>query len=184
MQPAANRFMAAMVFIMSRPFILGVAPQIIHSGMWLAHWAQKRLPSLNPSLWQIGEPHIRKLTSATNEANDTIGFLEVVTGFVLIFELVTPYRNLIVLFLHWQMLRMRYMLQVLNPYGTKETITAFTNLRLRLDKIFLHSSWCPGFIGRFYSWLVEKLSSMVDPETQKAQQDSMKSMMPSKCTIM
>jgi len=181
----ANRFFSAGVFHLARPFVLGAAPQVVQSAMWLAHWAKRRLPALQPALWSMGEQKIVYLTSHSLQATELIGTFEVITGVMLVIELLTPNRNMIVLFLHWQLLRMRYMLQVLNPhpYATKETITAFASVRQRLDVLFF-GAYCPAVVGRLYTKVVGFMASFVDPHAQKAQEEKMSSMLPKRCTVM
>lgn len=185
----ANRFFGAGVCHLSRPFILGAAPQVIQSGMWVAFWLKQRLPSLAPGLWSNVEPRILLVTSNHLAAIEFVGTLEVITGFSLLIEVFLPIRNIMVLFMQWQLLRMRYMLQLLDERSTKETIKAFANVRARTDTIFL-GTYCPSLIGRLYTKIVGYMGSLVDPHTQKAQEDKMTGMMPDmssirkKCTVM
>lgn len=98
---------------------------------------------------------------------------EVLTGFMLILELLLPSRNFLVCIMYWQFMRARYMTETQKPYSNKVLVKAFGAMRQQLDGVFLHAR-CPGFVQRAYGKMQAFFTRMVDP-VQASEQ---------KCSIM
>lgn len=105
--------------------------------------------------------------------------LEIGMGLFLILELFTPWRNMFGLFLFWQYLQMRYMLD-----NNGEVKSKFK----KLDELFLNLTShpkCPGVVGQAYSMLREYMGravAMPDPQQQQQQQGGGGGM--SRCSVM
>lgn len=93
--------------------------------------------------------------------------LEIAMGLFLVLELFTPWRNTFGLFLFWQYLQMRYMLDKSGEVKNKFK---------KLDEFFLNltsHSKCPGVVGQAYSMLrgyMGRAVAMPDPQQQQQQQ--------------
>lgn len=100
--------------------------------------------------------------------------VEVMLGVMLIVELVTPNRNLLLLVIFWQFLRLRYM-------ASEHTKIAFRSLDMRLSYWFFHAN-APPFLGNVYSKLRAWMGGMVQMP-QQGQQPQGGGLL-SRCSIM
>jgi hypothetical protein len=161
--------MLACVLLGARPILVGVLPSAMRSTLTLCQWLHKNA-NLVPSFLRA---HIAKVVSAEHQLKTWCGSLEMVTGFLFIFQVFTGYQSILTVFLYWQTLRMRYML---SPYLR----TAFSALRTTTDRLMLGpGTYAPAIVGRLYSKLVSLLSNLVDPAVQAQAEQSA-----SRCSIM
>jgi len=161
---------AALLTLMSRRFFLGVAGHAMRSSLFLATGIQDLIQRGPRILSPLNTPffmgNLRKLIDLRTKIYELIACMEVITGFMLLIEMLTPARNLFLLFAWWQYLRTRYVLS----YDTKN---AFGQIRMTLDQWLLHSTWCPSIIGSIYTKIKSFCIQAASPEAHQ-----------SRCTIM
>ena len=107
-------------------------------------------------------------------------------GVYLFFELLLPSRNMILLYLWWQYLMMRYLMDQTN--GMK---TAFDTLDSQASLLCSHRM-CPALVGKVYGWIKAFMIKQVEQNKSQAEaraqgtgggfMDSVKSAA-GKCTI-
>jgi len=156
----------AALFLTSRPFFLCNLPQAIRSVQAISNFFLTVMPST-----PLGKVATRVLRQ------DLDGFcasIEVLTGFLLLVELLFPTRNFLICLMYWQFMRARYMTEMQKPYSTKFIVKAFGTVKEQLDGVFLQSRYVPGVVGRVYAKVQSTLANMVDP-VQASQ---------SKCSVM
>lgn len=88
--------------------------------------------------------------------------MEIYQGIFLIIELVLPTRNILMLYIWWQFLQMRYML---DPSG--QTKRSFYDLDLQIMTIVNHS-YCPAIVAKGYGLLKSFLAKQVQMPTAES----------------
>jgi len=162
--------LAALLCIMSRPIFLGVAGQVLRASLFLAKGMQDMIRTGPRIFFPLKQPFImdslRKLTNMRYQIYGWVASMEIIIGFMLIIEIPTPGRNLLLMFAWWQYLRTRY---VLSDFAK----SAFAEIRRKLDEWLINSSWCPGIIGQIYTKIKSFCHSQASAEAAK-----------SKCSVM
>ena len=149
-------------------------------------------PLLARFLPSAASENVALLFNASNEQNfktvlrQNAALAEVSQGIFLIFELLLPTRNMILVFLWWQYLRLRY-------YTDKsgDLKEAFRSLDQKILGVISHRL-CPKLIFRLYDMLRKFLADKVKPpqphtgtpSTMTSTFTSMLSGLKSKCSIM
>lgn len=169
----AHYLIGAFLLLISAPNIMANLPQACRSALFIATSVQLFLPTMIPMLWGVAGPMITRFVSKRAEVYSFCSSMEVMTVFVLMFELLTPARNFMLVLMYWQYLRLRYMLS----FGTKQ---AFASVNSQLNLWLCESSWCPKAVGSLYTKLATYIHSYVDPH----QNQSSASSLASKCEIM
>jgi len=150
-------------FFSSRPVFLALIPICVQALLFVTRSLPILINRYSPTLRVIVEQKVSPVTNRGAELMQTSAMFEVLQGFSLIAQLLTPYRNFLILFIYWQYLRMRYML-------SEDVKLAFSNVKARTD------SWAvlpfvPAVIRTVYYKLCDFMWNMVDP-AQQAQQSS------------
>lgn len=150
---------------MSRPFFLGIAGHAMRSALFLAKGMQDLIRAYPSVLGSLNQPivmtKLKQLTEMRYKVYDTIAFMEIIIGVMLIVELLTPARNILLLFAWWQFLRTRY---ILSSY----TKSAFVQITYKLDEWFLRSSWCPSIVGTVYTKIKSFCSRATSSDAQQS----------------
>eukprot|EP00463_Aulacantha_scolymantha_P002403 TRINITY_DN3104_c0_g1_i1.p1 TRINITY_DN3104_c0_g1~~TRINITY_DN3104_c0_g1_i1.p1 ORF type:complete len:238 (+),score=-9.73 TRINITY_DN3104_c0_g1_i1:63-776(+) len=161
----AHFILAAFLCMMSRPFFLGVAGHVMRSALFLATGMQDLVVRGPRILSPLNTPtimdNLKKITDMRYRIYDLVASMEIIIGFMLIVEMLTPGRNLFLLFAWWQYLRTRYVL-------SGNTKTAFAQVRYKLDEWLLHSSWCPSIVGSVYTKIKSFCARSASPEAQNS----------------
>lgn len=167
-----HSFATLLFWTISTPMIHGLAAAVLRAFFTVLVTASQRgvpLPSF-----------LAHMLPLQHEINAWVALAEVLTGFTLVLYLVTPNRNIMFLFIFWQYLRMRYML------NSPSVHSAFYRAGDVFNAVVTHR-FCPGVLKKAYDWLRAKAWTFVDPaEMQKqaeAAQNGTGGIM-SKCSIM
>ncbi len=167
--------MLALMLVASRPYLLGIMPLLINelvlNGDYFATQLKAALPQIRamPQAAAMG-PQIafleQQLNSAAgvrnikNEISKAGATCETMQGVFLIVELILPSRNLMLVYMWWQYLLMRYLM---DPTGHIKI--AFSNLDTNFMQLCSHQ-YCPALVGKGYS-LVKTF--MIDQVKSKQQ---------------
>merc|ERR1719273_1018509 len=103
--------------------------------------------------------NLRKFTMLRYQIYKLVSTMEIIIGFMLIVEMITPGRNIMMLFAWWQYLRVRYVLSHYAKY-------AFSRITRKLDGWLIHSSWCPGIVGTVYTKIKSFCARSASPESR------------------
>ncbi|MEW5301671.1 MAG: hypothetical protein WDW38_002688 [Sanguina aurantia] len=94
-------------FMPHRPISLAILPLMVVSLYHAANYAAAN-SGRSPTFQRVFAPVHRMLLSRQREAFHCSAYAEIALGFLLIFQLVTPMRNLTLIFFYWNLLKMRY----------------------------------------------------------------------------
>jgi len=108
---------------------------------------------------------------SVRQQTEFCALIEVLTMFIFVFQLFTPARQFLLLFLYGQFLRVRYMVSA-------ELRGAFTKTNMMISGI-MQKEWMPQIVRRIYEKAVAFIYSFVDPQVM-AQQAGQQS----RCNIM
>mmetsp|Transcript_286 Transcript_286/g.579 ORF Transcript_286/g.579 Transcript_286/m.579 type:complete len:377 (+) Transcript_286:12-1142(+) len=147
----------AFIFNFCYPFMIANIPQLLRSAMFIVRAWSIMLPRVSPTLWLKVSGTVNKVTGLQTQLSSFNSSFEVMVGFLLLFEMLTPARNLMLVMMYWQYIRFRYMLS----QGTKD---AFKSVRGWVDSKLVHSSWCPSAVGSAWTKIADYTFSFVDPE--------------------
>ncbi len=182
-----------------KAYVLGVAPLLLQEAMqtlWFfaefMHMAQPATAKNLAARWvgaavrYTGKPRYGTLTSGRDrwqllfQATEEYGVvLEIAMGLFLVAELLTPYRNLFGLFLYWQFLQMRYML---DRSGVVKA--HFTTLDDKLLALTTHPR-CPAVVAQLHQMVRGYMGRAVAiPDPAQQQQQGQGGGMLSRCSIM
>jgi len=157
----AHFILSALLCMMSRPFFLGIAGHGMRSALFIAKGMQDLIQRGPRMFAMLNQPliteNLNKLLNLRPKVYDLVASMEVIIGFMLVIEMLTPGRNIFMLFAWWQYLRTRYVL-------SNDTQNAFAQIRYKLDEWLLDSSWCPTIVGTVYSKIKSFLASSASPE--------------------
>lgn len=197
LDPAAQLFFFCLVFWVSEPHGLAMMPvfllEIVHYFAYLNSLMQvlglsdssvvkivtsKALVPLTALV--ISDPSFPALSTRAKWAKlytrvpQIAANIDVAIGFALLFEMLTPSRNFLLLVLYWQVLRVRYMI---SPHLQE----AFRSLHATI-LTFVNSPRCPAVIGIVYGKLYAFISKMGDAAAQ--QQAAGAGGLASRCNVM
>jgi hypothetical protein len=161
------------VFLVSFSLIL-LLPFFSRSLLFVCGGLKQLLPGKVPALWNLLRRPVEAVVERSALIFSTNALLEVLAGFVLIFNLLTPARNFMMLLGFWQYLRIRYMLSA-------DSKRAFQIVRVKLDG-WIANPMCPAIIRTAYAKILSMLEQYTDQEAMAAQAGQGGIM--SKCTIM
>ena len=155
--------MYGFIFLLSRPFFIALLPVLIVEGWWFAKTLSTKHPSIHVMLSKIITPLFKMMLSLPNESitldqmantiQPFIAQIELMVGLFLIFELFTPYRNIIILFVFWNWMKMRYQLnsytqdafrkfdRTISPYALK--IPIISNVYVVVKNFMIKQSAMP-----------------------------------------
>jgi len=172
MDETSHFLFVCVILFSSRPFFLALVPVASRAALFLSrgltYALSPRPASATPSpLAKLLLPLLERVTSRFSDIWQFNAQMEVWTGLLLIINLVSSERNLLLLFIYWQYLRMRHML---SPHSR----AAFTALGASIDQ------YCPGalkpIVGKVQAFLSNQVRVPRNAEEAKAMQPS--------CTIM
>ena len=170
--------MLALMLVASRPYLLGIMPLLINEVIVHAnHFAaqlKRALPqirampqaaSYGPQIafieQQLNSP--AGIRNITNEISKMGATCETMQGVFLIAELLLPSRNFMLVYMWWQYLLMRYLM---DPTGHIKI--AFSNLDNNFTQICSHQ-YCPAVVGRGYTLIKGFMIDQVKSKQQGAQ---------------
>ncbi|GAB5359604.1 hypothetical protein AAMO2058_000557800 [Amorphochlora amoebiformis] len=167
------------VLLISKPLILGVAPLIIRTLVFLPGLLTK-LPSLVSAPFAVISNYIKPKTLQLEELATNI---EIMFGFMLILLTVTGFGSVVTVLMYWQYLRMSYMI-ARHPYAASRpwalrVQSQWDKMSLKIDGVV--NSYVPASMRRYYFMAKGALSRMTDPQ-QQAQGGGVASMLGG-CTI-
>lgn len=151
-----------------------LVPFVVRSALFVAGGLKQLLPNRAPRLYGMVSKYLDLLVSKYSYLYSMNALLEVMAGFVLVLNLFTPARNLMLLFGYWQYLRIRFML-------SEESKRAWGQVRARVDG-WMAYTMVPAAVKGLYEKLKETMHQYTDQELM-AQQAAQPGLM-SKCTIM
>jgi len=165
MEEESHFIFAAFILLSAQPFFVGLIPYGLRAVLWSSRALKRLISTYIPA---VGGRVLPLLSKVTDNASHIVNFnasLEMMIGFVFIFQAITGSQSFLTVMIWWQYLRMRYMM---SPH----TKFSFFSLRVTLDKALLgEGTYCPRFIGSLYEKLKSFLTAMTDPS--QAQQRSM-----------
>jgi len=162
---------SSFILLSARPMLVALLPTACRSLIFSSRALSMVLPKFAPALHSRVDKYLKMVTERQNELGDWASQMEVLFFLVVLLQLIGPDRNLLLLFLWFQYLRVRYMIS-----GSCQR--AFMSVRMGADKIFLHPR-CPALVTNIYHKVVGVLSNLGD---QRRVQEA--SQVASKCTIM
>lgn len=196
---SAQTVMTVLLFLVNRPYLFGIFPIVLlelTDFLWflsgLLHMSpgaffdkvNRGVDKFGGAVFGIPNWGARSVTdrwtAAKNKASEWSAWIEVMFGMILVAELLLPRRNFVMLGLYWQMLRMKYMLNVATGRGY--TQAAFRTLDQRINVVTAKSR-CPPIVGVMYGKLKGYLATVVAPSRQPGTPGA-SSGLPTKCTIM
>jgi hypothetical protein len=193
--PAVMVLFVSVLLITNRPYVLALGSLFLYELQYVSsqlfEYARANLPAMGQQLNSMiarfapqmaGQDLNALLTPSTlNAFNSSLlrmaANLEVYQGLFLIFELFLPSRNFMFLFLWFQFLQMKYMID-----KSGNTRAAFADLDNRISWLVNHQS-CPKAVGSAYGTLKTMLAKQVQMPTGGETRPSLGGMF-SKCNIM
>jgi len=151
-----------------------LAPFLSRSVLFVSGGVKQLLPSKAPALYAYVAAPIEKVVSRYAEIYSMNALLEVLAGLMLVVQLLTPSRNLMLLFGYGQYLRIRAMLSA-------DSKRAWGMVRAKTDAWAGHAM-VPALVRTGYNKVVAMMEAATDQE-QMAQQAQQPGIM-SKCSIM
>eukprot|EP00474_Spongospora_subterranea_P010773 CRZ11231.1 hypothetical protein [Spongospora subterranea] len=131
------------------------------------------LPMYSPTLHAKASPFLNMVIIRKFALCNWLATVDLAIGFVFLFELLSSSRQLLVLMIFWQYLRIRYMF---SSAGRQ----AFQRLGATLDS-WLLSSRSPAIVQTAYRKVQSYAYSLVDPEQAKTRQSQYQN---SRCNVM
>jgi hypothetical protein len=195
MDPAVMVLFVAFLLVTNRPYFLGIGSLFLNEFQYVSaqffNYARDKLPAISGQLNGIIAKFAPQMAgqdlstlfqpSMLNTFNSQLmraaASMEVMQGVFLIVELLLPSRNFMFLFLWWQCLQMKYMMD-----RSGHTRTAFAELDSRISWVVNHNA-CPKAIGSVYGQVKTMLAKQVQPPSGDQPAPSLGSMF-SKCNIM
>ena len=144
MDEQAHFFFLSIVLINATPSFILLLPFVSRSLLFVCGGLKQILPKASPKAYALVSGPIEKVVSMYSYIFATNALLEVIAGFVVILQIVTPSRNLMLVLGLWQYLRIRYML-------SDDSKKAFNTVRVRLDGWVAH----PMVPGYGEEWICE-----------------------------
>ena len=170
----AHYLFLSVVLMNAQGSLLLVAPFLIRSALFVAGGLNQLLPSRSPRLYALAQGPLQRLIARYADLYRTNALLEVLAGFMMVFQLFTPARNLMMLFGFGQYLRIRAMLD-------SNAQAAWAQVRARTD-VWMSHPMVPVAVRGVYEKLKNIMHNMVDQEALQAAAQQPGIM--SKCTIM
>lgn len=170
--------MLAFMLVASRPYLLGVLPLVLNELMIHADYFAAQLKGALPQIRAMPQtasfgPQIafveQQLNSPagirniTNEISKMGATCETMQGVFLIVEILLPSRNFMLVYMWWQYLLMRYLM---DPTGHIKI--AFSNLDTNFSQICSHQ-YCPALVGKGYVLIKGFMLDQVKSKQQGAQ---------------
>ena len=167
-----------------RGYILALQPLLLTEGIGMLARASQSLSVLNTiSLWiagkaaayggntsYAGRTEVQKWGLIIDKCTELGARSEVYQGLYLIFELVMPTRNFVLILLWWQYLQLRYVLD--SPLPERGHIRASIH---KIDATITNltdSGYCPGILRSGYVAIRSYLASRSDPQKMAAEQQA------------
>jgi len=168
----------AVVLLNAPPSFLLLAPFALRSALFVAGGIKQLLPRRSPALWARISGPVEKLVARYSDLYALNATLEILAGFMALLQLLTPARNLMLLFGLGQYLRVRYMLSA-------DSKRAWSGVRQRTDGWASHRM-VPPLLRKGYDKVVSAMEFYSDQErmTQQQRQATGAGGLLSKCTIM
>lgn len=151
-----------------------LAPFLSRSVLFVSGGAKQLLPTKAPALYSLVSMPVEKVVSRYAEIYSMNAMLEVLAGFMLIFNLLTPARNIMLVFGYAQYLRIRFML-------SNDSKRAWSMVRAKTDGWIAHPM-VPAIVRTGYSKVQSAMEAATDQEQMAAQAQQPGIM--SKCSIM
>ncbi|CAK4652300.1 hypothetical protein LEN26_016802 [Aphanomyces euteiches] len=195
LDPATQSLLFSLLFWLSTPYAMALLPVFLSEFVQFSSFAGSLLLATGSSLgstieakvfdpimpyfvgsqtqWHTLNNHA-KWAAVYHRTPSVVASVEVAIGLSLIFELLTPARNFMLLLVYWQLLRIRYMI-------SPQLKNAFADLDRAIATLVYHRR-CPSIVATGYAKLKDMMAKAVAmPTPEQAQQQA--SAMP-KCTIM
>lgn len=151
-------------------------PFFSRSVLFVCGGLKQVLPSRAPRIYNAISKYLELAVARYAEVYSMNALIEVMAGFSLIINLLTPQRNFMMLMGYWQYLRIRYMLSA-------DSKRAFGIVRAKLDGWISHSA-CPAVVRNGYAKLLDILAQYTDQEAMAAQAQQQTGGLMSKCSVM
>lgn len=151
-----------------------LAPFLSRSVLFVSGGAKQLLPSKAPALYALVSSPVEKVVSRYAEIYSMNALLEVLAGFMLVFNLLTPARNILSLFGFGQYLRIRAMLSA-------DSKRAWSMVRAKTDGWVAHPM-VPAIVRTAYTKVQSMMEAATDQEQMAAQ--AQQPGLLSKCSIM
>ncbi|CAM9264247.1 unnamed protein product [Phaeothamnion confervicola] len=129
----------------------------------------KVMPAMLGSLGWSSKPVNARFAQLSAKVAQQTAMLDVLFGIALVLELVLPRRNVMLCFIYWQFLQMRFMMD-----RSGDLKAAFRTVDSRIMALTSHR-FCPATLGKLYAKLKHFLASKVNPEQLRTQ---------SRCSVM
>lgn len=201
LDPAVQDLFTAFLFFTQRPYFFGVLPMVLSA---FVHWLwffscllqvyqpravgaiDKLIAPFMPAF--CGTPNWSSLAinqrwaSVTNATSKWVGQLEVAFGVLLMLELFLPRRNIMMVVIYWQLMRMRVMLELAKTGGAGGRLTdAFKTLHKRMLAL-TSARYCPSLLALAYIKASTMAATIVQPPTAADAQQAQTAR--PKCSIM
>lgn len=175
MQDEQAHFMFLSIVLMNAaPSMLLVAPFLVRSTLFVCGGLKQLLPARAPRIYSLLSRPIESVVARYADLYRTNAMLEVLGGFMLVFQLFTSNRNIMLLFGYGQYLRIRAMLD-------PNSKLAWSQVRSKTD-MWVAAPMVPAIVRTLYFKIQGFMESMVDQEA--LQQQANQPGLMSKCTIM
>jgi hypothetical protein len=176
MDEQAHFLFLSLVLLNANASLILLLPFFARSLLFVAGGVKQLLPKASPKLYGLVQKPVEKLVDMYSWIYSTNALLEVLAGFTLIVQLLTPARNFMMLLGVWQYLRVRYMLSA-------DSKRAFGTVRAKIDG-WLSAPMVPGAIRAGWAKLLTTLEGMTDQEAMARQAEQGGGGLMSKCSIM
>lgn len=179
--PAMHYFFMSLLFLTARPFAISLFPivaaevmdahgqthsTLIHIAAYVLRTSpataekasgvlDKWLPRLLADPEFVTRASTAKWTAVNRKLLEWIAYVEVLIGIMVVIELLTPWRNFLLLIMFWQTLQIRYMTSAFSR-------GAFAQMHAKIMSLTTHR-FCPRLIGTGYNKLSGWLHGMAQP---------------------
>jgi hypothetical protein len=193
--PATQTLMFSLLFWFSNPYSIALLPIMLNEGVHFCSFAGSLFHAMQLSFgtvildkvfdpimpyfvgahtaWHTLNNH-GKWAAIYHRTPQVVANLDVAIGLCLVFDLLTPARNIMLLLVYWQLLRIRYMI-------SPQLKIAFEQLDQLCTSLVYHPR-CPAIVATGYTKMKAMAANMVKMPTVEEQQEARAKM--GKCSIM
>jgi hypothetical protein len=158
----AHFFFLSIVLLNATPSLILLAPFAIRSLLFVGGGLKQLLPRHLPRVWPMVQGPISKLVAQYAYLYRMNALLEVLGGFAVIINLLTPSRNFMLVFGLWQYLRVRYML-------SNDAKAAWSSVRAKTDG-WAALPMVPAVVRTVYGKVISLAEQYTDQEAMARQQ--------------
>ena len=146
----------AFICLAAPPNSVYLLPFVLRSALFCAGAFSRLLPTYAPALAVKVVPYLTQLTANAGELNRTAALMEICAFFYTVALLITPARSLMLVFLYYQFLRLRYLM-------SDDSRHAWGVVKMQLDRV-VYSPMCPAVVKGGYEKLKSMLWARIDPQ--------------------